>query len=424
MKNNINNVLTNESTTIDELKQLQEKTAEILVLDELKQRLAPTKHTQHTITKQISPQLKIKLGCDPTAADLHLGHTVVLNKLRQFQLFGHKILFIIGDCTAMIGDPTGKNVTRPALTKEQVLVNAATYKTQVFKILDPDNTEVLFNSSWLEKLDIQQMISLSSKYTIARMLERDDFNNRYQNGQPISIHEFLYPLLTGYDSVFTNADVEIGGTDQKFNLLVGRELQKHYGQKSQIVITMPLLEGLDGVQKMSKSLNNYIGIDEPAQNMFGKLMSISDQLMWRYFELLSFKSTFEINKLQQEAADGKNPRDMKIILAKEIVARFHSVVDSNTAHEEFEAQFSQHQTPKNIQEITITVDNNNGIYLANLLKNSGLVESTSDALRLIKQRAVKINNEIIENNMEIKADDTLHIYQVGKRKFAKIKVTK
>jgi len=424
MKNNINNVLTNESTTIDELKQLQEKTAEILVLDELKQRLAPTKHTQHTITKQISPQLKIKLGCDPTAADLHLGHTVVLNKLRQFQLFGHKILFIIGDCTAMIGDPTGKNVTRPALTKEQVLVNAATYKTQVFKILDPDKTEVLFNSSWLEKLDIQQMISLSSKYTIARMLERDDFNNRYQNGQPISIHEFLYPLLTGYDSVFTNADVEIGGTDQKFNLLVGRELQKHYGQKSQIVITMPLLEGLDGVQKMSKSLNNYIGIDEPAQNMFGKLMSISDQLMWRYFELLSFKSTFEINKLQQEAADGKNPRDMKIILAKEIVARFHSVVDSNTAHEEFEAQFSQHQTPKNIQEITITVDNNNGIYLANLLKNSGLVESTSDALRLIKQRAVKINNEIIENNMEIKADDTLHIYQVGKRKFAKIKVTK
>ena len=424
MKNNINNVLTNESTTIDELKQLQEKTAEILVLDELKQRLAPTKHTQHTITKQINPQLKIKLGCDPTAADLHLGHTVVLNKLRQFQLFGHKILFIIGDCTAMIGDPTGKNVTRPALTKEQVLVNAATYKTQVFKILDPDKTEVLFNSSWLEKLDIQQMISLSSKYTIARMLERDDFNNRYQNGQPISIHEFLYPLLTGYDSVFTNADVEIGGTDQKFNLLVGRELQKHYGQKSQIVITMPLLEGLDGVQKMSKSLNNYIGIDEPAQNMFGKLMSISDQLMWRYFELLSFKSTFEINKLQQEAADGKNPRDIKIILAKEIVARFHSVVDSNTAHEEFEAQFSQHQTPKNIQEITITVDNNNGIYLANLLKNSGLVESTSDALRLIKQRAVKINNEIIENNMEIKPDDTLHIYQVGKRKFAKIKVTK
>ena len=424
MKNNINNVLTNESTTIDELKQLQEKTAEILVLDELKQRLAPTKHTQHTITKQINPQLKIKLGCDPTAADLHLGHTVVLNKLRQFQLFGHKILFIIGDCTAMIGDPTGKNVTRPALTKEQVLVNAATYKTQVFKILDPDKTEVLFNSSWSEKLDIQQMISLSSKYTIARMLERDDFNNRYQNGQPISIHEFLYPLLTGYDSVFTNADVEIGGTDQKFNLLVGRELQKHYGQKSQIVITMPLLEGLDGVQKMSKSLNNYIGIDEPAQNMFGKLMSISDQLMWRYFELLSFKSTFEINKLQQEAADGKNPRDIKIILAKEIVARFHSVVDSNTAHEEFEAQFSQHQTPKNIQEITITVDNNNGIYLANLLKNSGLVESTSDALRLIKQRAVKINNEIIENNMEIKPDDTLHIYQVGKRKFAKIKVTK
>lgn len=417
IKKDINNHTNNESSILDELKQLQQKTEEILVLDELKHRLQLTQPTKS--------QLKIKLGCDPTAADLHLGHTVVLNKLRQFQLFGHKILFIIGDTTAMIGDPTGKNITRPPLSKEQILINAQTYQSQVFKILDPDKTEVLFNSSWLEKLDIQQLISLSSKYTIARMLERDDFSNRYHNGQPIAIHEFLYPLLQGYDSVFTNADIELGGTDQKFNLLVGRELQKHYGQKSQIVITMPLLEGLDGIQKMSKSLNNYIGIDEPAQDMFGKLMSISDQLMWRYFELLSFKSVQEINQLKQAAADGKNPRDIKIILAKEIVARFHSTIASNTAHEEFEAQFQQHQIPKNIQEITIKINNNNhGILVANLLKNAGLVPSTSEALRMIKQRALKINNETIETNVEIKADNALNIYQIGKRKFAKITVIK
>lgn len=407
----------NESLITDELKQLQEKTSEILVLSELQDRLCLANATK-------SP-LKIKLGCDPTAPDLHLGHTVVINKLRQFQSFGHKVSFIIGDTTAMIGDPTGKNVTRPPLTKEQVLINAQTYQTQIFKILDPNHTEVLFNSSWLEKLDIQQLISLSSRYTIARMLERDDFSNRYHNNQPIAIHEFLYPLLQGYDSVFIGADIELGGTDQKFNLLVGRELQKHYGQKPQTVITMPLLEGLDGIQKMSKSLNNYIGINEPAQNMFGKLMSISDQLMWRYFELLSFKSTQEINQLKQTVAEGKNPKDLKIILAKEIVARFHSIMASNIAHQEFEEQFQQHQLPKNIQEITIIIDNNNNsILLANLLKNAGLVPSTSEARRMIEQRALKINSETIEANIEIMADNKLNIYQIGKRKFARIKVIK
>jgi tyrosyl-tRNA synthetase len=417
--NNYNNM---SKIVADEIAQLQHNTEEVLVLEELINRLTPTK--EHGLVK---PQLKIKLGCDPTAADLHLGHTVVLNKLRQFQLFGHKILFIIGDATAMIGDPTGKNATRPSLSKEEVIANAKTYQAQVFKILDPNKTEVLLNSSWLEKLNIQQIINLSAKYTVARMLERDDFSNRYKNGQPISIHEFLYPLLQGYDSVLSQADVEIGGTDQKFNLLVGRELQKHYQQKPQVIMTLPLLEGLDGVNKMSKSLNNYIGINEPANSMFGKIMSISDQLMWRYFDLLSFKSKTEINSLKQDAANGKNPRDLKIMLAKELVARFHRNTDSETAHQEFVAQFQQNQLPKNIPEITVSIkstQNNtqSGIMLANLLKNTGLIASTSEALRLIKQRAIKINNETIDNNIALSADNKLHLYQVGKRRFAKIKI--
>ncbi len=425
INNETNDDLTNDENLLAELEQLQEKTEEILVLAELKSRLQLTKQAKLNGKKHINSQLKIKLGCDPTAPDLHLGHTVVLNKLRQFQLLGHKILFIIGDVTAVIGDPTGKNVTRPPLTTEQVLINAKTYQSQVFKILDPDKTEILFNSSWLEKLNVYEMISLSSKYTIARMLERDDFSNRYKHGQPISIHEFLYPLLQGYDSVFTQADVEIGGTDQKFNLLVGRELQKHYGQKPQIVMTLPLLEGLDGIQKMSKSLNNYIAIDEPYQNMFGKIMSISDQLMWRYFALLSCKSLKEINQLQEASTQGKNPKEIKILLAKEIVARFHGVTASNLAHQEFEAQFKQNQLPINIQEITITIDHNTcDILLANLLKNAGLVTSTSEALRTIKQRGLKINNQVIESNLKITADDIFNVYQIGKRKFAKIKVTK
>ena len=404
----------NPQQFINELTQLQENTEEILLLDELKNKLLSAQAS--------NTQLKIKLGCDPTAPDLHLGHTVVLNKLKQFQLLGHKILFIIGDCTAMIGDPTGKNVTRPPLSKEQVLSNAATYQEQVFKILDPEKTEVLFNSSWLEKLNIQEMIQLAAKYTIARMLERDDFNNRYRNQQPIAIHEFLYPLLQGYDSVFTKADLEIGGTDQKFNLLVGRELQKNYQLNPQIVMTLPLLEGTDGIQKMSKSLNNYIGLNESPNNMFGKIMSISDELMWKYFKLLSFKNEQEIAQLKNSVAEGKNPKELKITLAKEIVARFHDLTASNHAHQEFEEQFTQRQIPKNIQEITIHADKNNNIPLANILKQSGLLPSTSEALRMIQQKAVKINNEIITANIEIHADGIFNIYQVGKRKFAKIKI--
>ena len=400
-----------EHNISEQLQQLQQGVEEILVLEDLKSRL--------------NSPLRIKIGCDPSAPDLHLGHTVVLNKMRQFQLFGHKVLFIIGDFTGMIGDPTGKNVTRPPLTREQILVNAETYKNQIFKILDPEKTEILFNSSWLEKLTAYQIIELTSKYTIARMLERDDFNNRYKNGQSIAIHEFLYPLLQGYDSVVIKADVEFGGTDQKFNLLVGRELQKQYGQKPQIAITLPLLEGLDGVQKMSKSLNNYVGITESAKEMFGKLMSISDQLMWRYFDLLSFKKLEEINQLKRKITDGFNPRDVKILLAKEIVARFHNITDANKAHEDFELQFQQNKIPENLTEVVVTLEqNNNTINLSNLLKQAGLVASTSEALRMIRQRAVKINGEIIENNITIEVDGTPHVYQIGKRKFAKIKIKK
>lgn len=393
----------------EQLIQLQQGVEEILVLDELKNILG-------------KKELRLKLGCDPTAPDLHLGHTVVLNKLRQFQTFGHKVLFLIGDFTGMIGDPTGKNITRPPLTKEQVLENAETYKKQVFKILDPERTEILFNSSWLEQLNALQTIQLTSKYTIARMLERDDFNNRYKNGQPIAIHEFLYPLLQGYDSVVLKADIEFGGTDQKFNLLVGRELQKQYGQKPQIIITLPLLEGLDGLQKMSKSLNNYVGINEPAQEIFGKIMSISDQLMWRYFKLLSFKNHKEIAMLQQQVQEGLNPKAAKILLATELVARFHGIQAAHKAHQEFEEQFTQHKTPSNIPEITISLAEQKHLYLSNLLKNAGLVASTSEALRLIKQRAIKIDQEIIENNILITKNQAPSIYQVGKRKFAKIKL--
>lgn len=394
----------------EQLEQIQQGVEEILVLDDLK----------NTLGK--SSALRLKIGCDPTAPDLHLGHTVVLNKMKQLQSFGHKVLFIIGDFTGMIGDPTGKNITRPPLTKEQVLENAETYKNQIFKILDPEQTEILFNSSWLEELKAHQMIQLAAKYTIARMLERDDFNNRYKTGQPIAIHEFLYPLLQGYDSVVLKADIEFGGTDQKFNLLVGRELQKQYGQKPQIIITLPLLEGLDGTQKMSKSLNNYVGINEDPKEIFGKLMSISDELMWRYFELLSFKNYREISLLKQQVQNGFNPKNVKILLATEIVARFHGLVAANQAHQEFEEQFKQHKIPNKIPEITINLAELTTISLSNLLKQAGLVASTSEALRLIKQRAIKINQEIIEDNILLKTDQAPNIYQVGKRKFAKIKI--
>lgn len=367
--------------------------------------------------------LRIKAGFDPTAPDIHLGHTVLLNKLKQFQDLGHQVLFLIGDFTAMIGDPTGRNITRKPLTHEEILVNAKTYQQQAFKILDPDKTTILFNSSWMDKLGSRGMIELSAKYTVARILEREDFRKRYQAEQPISIHEFLYPLIQGYDSVEMKADVEIGGTDQKFNLLMGRELQKHYGQKPQIVMTFPLLEGLDGVQKMSKSLGNYIGIEESPSEIFGKIMSISDTLMWRYFDLLSFRASHDIEKLKQSAKDGANPRDIKIQLAEEIVTRFHSPQAAKQAHEGFIAQFQRHAIPEDIQDITLKSAGTDGLMIANLLKEARLTASTSEAMRLISEGAVKIDGEKVEDKSKvIPADGQARIFQVGKRRFGRIKI--
>lgn len=365
--------------------------------------------------------LRIKAGFDPTAPDLHLGHTVLINKLRQFQQLGHEILFLIGDFTGMIGDPTGKSATRPALTQEQVNENARSYQEQIFKILDPDKTEIVFNSTWMGKMSAADMIQLAGKHTVARMLERDDFNKRYTGGMPIAIHEFLYPLVQGYDSVAMNADVELGGTDQKFNLLVGRELQRQYGQNPQVILTMPILEGLDGVQKMSKSLNNYIGINDQPGEMFGKIMSISDELMWRYFELLSFKPMSEIEALQKQVSEGENPRDVKFKLAREIVARFHSVAEAKAAQDEFINRFRKGEMPDEIAEVSLQAEA--GIIpIANLLKNAGLTQSTSDALRMIRQGAVKIDGEKVEDTkLEINVSST-HIYQVGKRRFARVTV--
>ncbi len=363
--------------------------------------------------------LRIKAGFDPTAPDLHLGHTVLINKLRQFQTLGHEVLFLIGDFTGMIGDPTGKNTTRPPLTREEVQDNAKSYTQQVFKILDPEKTTVMFNSSWMSEMSAADMISLAAKHTVARMLERDDFSNRYKSGQPIAIHEFLYPLVQGFDSVAMKADVELGGTDQKFNLLVGRELQKQDGQSPQVILMMPILEGLDGVQKMSKSLNNYIGIDEAPSEMFGKLMSVSDDLMWRYFELLSFRPLVEIEQFKQETEAGKNPRDIKFILAIEIVARFHSEAAAEQAHAEFIARFQKGAIPDEMPEITLDVETG-GFPIGALLKQSGLTTSTSEALRMIGQGAVKIDGDRIEDrNLLVQAGST-YIVQVGKRKFSRI----
>lgn len=365
--------------------------------------------------------LRIKLGLDPTAPDLHIGHTVVINKLRQFQQMGHHIMFLIGDFTAMIGDPTGKNTTRPPLSREEVLKNAETYEKQVFKILDQEKTEVMFNSQWMKNKDAAFMIQLASHYTVARMLERDDFHKRYSDKQPIAIHEFLYPLLQGYDSVEMKADVELGGTDQKFNLLMGRELQKHFGQKPQCILTMPLLEGTDGVQKMSKSLGNYIGIEDAPGEMFGKIMSINDNIMWRYFELLSFRDMQEINQWREEAEKGLNPRDIKIKLAEEIVERFHDATAAKQAHEDFISRFARHEIPDDIIEQTV-VASGEGILIANLLKDAGLVASTSDANRMIDQGGVKINGEKIMSRALVLSVGDTNIYQVGKRRFAKIRV--
>lgn len=365
--------------------------------------------------------LRIKAGFDPTAPDLHLGHTVLINKLKQFQDLGHEILFLIGDFTGMIGDPTGKNVTRKPLTPEQVKENAKSYQDQVFKILDPEKTTVVFNSHWMNELSSADMIRLASNHTVARMLERDDFQKRYSGGQAIAIHEFLYPLIQGYDSVELNADVELGGTDQKFNLLMGRELQKAYGKPQQTILTMPILEGLDGVQKMSKSLNNYIGINEPANEMFGKIMSISDELMWRYFELLSFKPLAEIESLKQQVAEGVNPRDIKFILADEIITRFHSKQAAEEAQADFINRFSKNAIPEDMPEVELKTDEA-GLVLANILKDAGLVNSTSDAHRMVKQGAVKIDGERVEDSRQLIQSGFEAVMQVGKRKFARVSI--
>ena len=368
--------------------------------------------------KQNRP-LRVKAGFDPTAPDLHLGHTVLINKLRHFQELGHHVMFLIGDFTGMIGDPTGKNVTRPPLSREQILDNAKTYQEQVFKILDPAKTEICFNSAWFDNLGAAGMIKLAAQHTVARMLERDDFAKRYTGGQPIAIHEFLYPLCQGYDSVAMQADVELGGTDQKFNLLVGRELQKQAGQSPQCVLMMPLLEGLDGVNKMSKSLGNYIGINEPPREIFGKVMSISDDLMWRYYELLSFRPTSEIQQFQEEVKAGRNPRDIKVALAQELVARFHSQAAAAEALADFEARFRQGALPDDMPELEIVTENGQ-IGLAQLLKQANLTASTSEAIRMMGQGGVKVDGEKVEDKTLLLNSGVTVVLQVGKRKFARV----
>ena len=379
---------------------------EILPLEELKKKLQKNK------------PLRIKVGFDPTAPDLHLGHTVVINKMKQLQDLGHEIIFLIGDFTGMIGDPSGKNVTRKPLTKDEVLENSKSYQEQIFKILDKDKTRIAFNSEWMGKMSSSEMVSLASKQTVARMLERDDFSKRYNSEQAISIHEFLYPLVQGYDSLALQADMELGGTDQKFNLLMGRDLQKQAGKEPQVILTMPLLEGLDGVQKMSKSLDNYIGIDETPDDMFGKLMSISDDLMWRYLELLSFESLETIKSWKKEVEDGENPRNIKFRLAEEIITRFHSNELAKQAQQNFIDRFAKNQTPDEMDEFTFQ----NGTKIANLLKDSNLVSSTSEAFRMIKQGAAKMDGEKITNK-DLEPTVGTSVYQVGKRKFARVTIS-
>ena len=385
-------------------------TEEILVEEELKKKLDSGK------------KLNVKAGFDPTAPDLHLGHTVLINKLRQFQTLGHNIIFLIGDYTGMIGDPSGKSATRPPLSAEEIKENSKTYEKQIFKILDPDLTTVAFNSSWMNKMNAADLIRLASHHTVARMLERDDFDKRYKSNQAISIHEFLYPLIQGYDSVALDADVELGGTDQKFNLLVGRQLQELHGKSPQVVITMPILEGLDGSQKMSKSLGNYIGVDEPAKEMFGKIMSISDNLMWRYFELLSFKNLEEIEQFKKQVETGTNPRDIKFELAQEIITRFHDLKSAQDAKNDFVKRFSDNAIPDVIDDIEIKVCDK-GIVFANLLKETQLVSSTSDAHRMIKQAAVKIDGKRVDDGKQILEAGFSAVIQVGKRKFIRVKLT-
>jgi len=364
--------------------------------------------------------LRVKAGFDPTAPDLHLGHTVLINKLRQFQDLGHEVLFLIGDFTGMIGDPTGKSATRAPLTRDDVLDNAKTYEEQIFRILDPERTLVVFNSSWLGEMRAAEVIQLAAKNTVARMLERDDFSKRFKSGQPIAIHEFLYPLIQGYDSVALKADVELGGTDQKFNLLVGRQLQEMYGQEPQVVITLPILEGLDGMQKMSKSLGNYIGITESPHEMFGKIMSISDVLMWRYFELLSFRTMRDIENLRSAVSEGTNPRDIKFLLAEELVSRFHDPSSAQRAKDDFITRFQKGAIPDEMPSMKLPTREDGTLPIANLLKDSSLVKSTTEALRMISQGAVRIDGVRLEDRGLSLPSGSTHVYQVGKRRFARI----
>ncbi len=393
----------------EQIELLQRGCEEIIPLDDLRERIAAGK------------KLRVKVGFDPTAPDLHLGHTVLLNKMRQFQLLGHTVIFLIGDFTGMIGDPSGKNTTRKALTVEEVMANAKTYQEQVFKVLDKDKTEIRFNTEWMNKLNAVEFAGLASRYTVARMLERNDFEQRFKNNQPIAIHEFLYPIAQGYDSVALECDVELGGTDQKFNLLMGRHLQPQFGQKPQIIMTLPLLEGLDGVQKMSKSLDNYIGVDEPADEMFGKIMSISDELMWRYFELLSARPNAELDGFRQQIKDGANPRDIKFELGIEMVDRFHGEGAGVKARDAFIARFAQGELPEDIEAVTIET-NGEGIGIAAALTTAGLTASNSDAFRMLKQGAVKIDGEkVVDGRMQLEAG--FHaVVQVGKRRIARLEV--
>jgi tyrosyl-tRNA synthetase len=397
------------STLAQAIETIRRGSDELIVEEELARKLATGR------------KLRVKLGLDPTAPDLHLGHTVVINKLRHFQQLGHQIQFLIGDFTGMIGDPTGKNQTRPPLSREQILANAQSYREQVFKILDPDRTQILFNSEWSDKLGAEGLIRLASRYTVARLLERDDFSKRFKSNQPIAIHELLYPLMQGYDSVAMKSDVELGGTDQKFNLLVGRELQKQYGQEPQCILTMPLLEGLDGREKMSKSLGNYVGIAEPPGEIFGKLMSISDELMWRYIELLSFEPLASVRRWKEEVGAGANPRDLKARFAKEIVARFHGAAAAEAAEREFALRFRDREMPEEMPEVAVKAPDD-GIPISQLLKQAGLTPSTSEAQRMIEQGAVKLDGErVTDKGLKIRPGTSV-VAQVGKRKFARIRI--
>ena len=393
----------------DAFEAISRGTEEILVEDALREKLSKGR------------PLRVKAGFDPTAPDLHIGHTVLINKLRQFQDLGHEVMFLIGDFTGMIGDPTGKNATRAPLTRDDVLENAKTYEEQIFRILDPERTLVVFNSSWMGEMRAADLVQLAAKHTVARMLERDDFSKRFRSGQAIAIHEFLYPLIQGYDSVSLKADVELGGTDQKFNLLVGRQLQEAYGQEPQVVVTLPILEGLDGVQKMSKSLGNCIAITDPPDEMFGKVMSISDDLMWRYFELLSFRPMSEIEAFRRAVSEGENPRDIKFRLAEELVARFHDAASAERSRNGFIARFQKGVIPDDIPRLDLPA-REGGLPIANLLKEAGLVKSTSDALRMIGQGAVRVDGQRVEDRALQLQSGTTHVYQVGKRRFARVTV--